>query len=143
MTPNAITDARHRAGGFTLLEVLIAFLIASLGLGALIAGVSTALQASRTAARYEEATVRAQSRLEETVHGGRLMPGHWEGDDGGGYRWRVQIAPAPGVAPLAGDPSGAEPMLYAVSVAITWKDGPRAREVRLDTEHIGTVFRAP
>ena len=79
-------DRQVGSGGFTLLEVMIAFLIASLALGAIAAGVSTALQASRTASRYEEATVRAQSRLEETVHGGRLMPGQWEGDDGGGYR---------------------------------------------------------
>ncbi len=132
-----------RQGGFTLLEVLIAFLIASLALGAMIGAANSALQATRTATRYQEATIRAQSKLDEAVNGGALTPGAWDGDDGGGYHWRVQVAPATTAISQSSGSSAAALTLYAVAVWITWQDGTRTREIRLDTEHIGQVMRAP
>jgi general secretion pathway protein I len=132
-----------RQGGFTLLEVLIAFLIASLALGAMIGAANSALQATRTATRYQEATIRAQSKLDEAVNGGALTPGAWDGDDGSGYHWRVQVAPATTAISQSSGSSAAALTLYAVAVWITWQDGTRTREIRLDTEHIGQVMRAP
>ena len=58
-----IRDAR----GFTLLEVMIAFVIAVLAPSALIAVAGAALQSSRTSARYQDATARGQSRLTEAT----------------------------------------------------------------------------
>jgi general secretion pathway protein I len=140
---------RH-AGGFTLLEVLVAFVIAALALGVMFQVSGEALTASQRAARYQEAVVRARSHLAMVTNGGSLMPGNWDGDDGGGYRWHIHIvpiagaagvgAPAPPVSPSAGVPSGRPVplvVLYAVSVWVSWTEGDRTREVRLDTEQIG------
>jgi general secretion pathway protein I len=134
------------ASGFTLLEVMIAFLIAGLALGVLFQSGLSSLQSIQTAARYEEALARARSRLAIAVHGAPMVPLDQEGDDGGGYGWRVRIAPISGTAvrPFgmrgAGRPTWVAVTLYSVSVLVWWTDhenkaGPR-REVRLETQHV-------
>ena len=125
------------ARGFTLLEVLIATIIAALALGVMFDVAVVSLRASQRAARYEEAVVRARLHLAMAIEGGSLMPGTWDGNDGSGYRWHIHVTSLAGAAsrPVA-DP--AVPLaLYAVSVAITWSEGEQTREVRLDTEQIG------
>jgi general secretion pathway protein I len=132
-----------RQGGFMMLEVMIAFVIATLALGVIIGAATGSLHAAQIAARYDEATVRAQSRLAEAVNGGALTPGDREGSDGGGYRWHLRVTLAPG-AELRPVSDGALPeTLYAVTVWITWRDGTRTRDVRLDTERIGQSIQAP
>ena len=126
-----------------LLEVLIAFLIATLALGVIIGASTASLRAAQLAARYDEATVRAQSRLAEAVSGGTLPPGEREGSDGGGYRWRVRVTQAAGETPHAPEAGMAPETLYAITVWITWRDGPATRDVRLDTERIGPPVQAP
>lgn len=125
------------ARGFTLLEVLIAFVIAALALGVMFEVAVGALRATQVSARYEEAVVRARSHLAMVTNGGSLMPGDWSGEDGGGYRWHIHVA---AVAEGAAHPNGAPTVpleLYSVSVWITWSEDERTREVRLDTEQIG------
>jgi general secretion pathway protein I len=139
-----------RARGFTLLEVLIAFVISALALGVIFRSAASSLASVDAAARYEEALGRAQSRLTLTVHGSALTPGDQQGDDGGGYRWRVRITQ---VASTAAGPPGPHQVvrvpvtLYAVSVWVWWgeEDGTRGgmarrREVRLDTQHVGPTL---
>ena len=136
------------ARGFTLLEVLVAFVIAALALGVMFQVSGDALTASQRAARYEEALVRARSHLAMATDGGSLMPGNWDGDDGGGYRWHIHVVPVAGAATTAATPTAtpaATPtgrptpllVLYAVSVWVTWTEGDKTRQVRLDTEQIG------
>jgi general secretion pathway protein I len=123
--------------GFTLLEVLIAFVIAALALGVMFEAAVGALHASHTAAQYDEAVTRARSRLAMATSGGALMPGDWTGDDGGGYRWHLHIAPIASSTPNPGVGSPMPLALYSVSVTVTWPDGDQTREVRLVSEQIG------
>jgi general secretion pathway protein I len=128
------------ARGFALLEVLIAFVIAIAALGVMFEVAVGALRASRTAARYDEAVMRARSHLAMATEGGTLMPGDWQGDDGGGYRWHLQVTTA---ALAAAHPNGGlvgPSALYAVTVWISWSDGDQSRDVRLDTEKMGQPF---
>ena len=130
-------------GGFTLLEVLIAFVIAAAALTALTRAGLDGLLSLQAASRYEQALARAQSRLATALHGPPLRPGTLEGDDGGGFRWRVQVRPADGptVQPLGS--RGArrlmrvQSVLFAVSVQVWWgggdADAAAPRMVRLDT----------
>jgi general secretion pathway protein I len=123
--------------GFTLLEVLIAFVIAALALGVMFEAAVDALRASHTAAQYDEAVVRARSHMAMATHGGALMPGDWNGDDGGGYHWRLHVA---AVTPTMSHPAVGAPVamvLYEVSVTVSWPDGDRTREVRLVSQQIG------
>jgi general secretion pathway protein I len=125
------------ARGFTLLEVLIAFVIAALALGVMFEVAVDALSGSKRAAHYEEAVVRARSHLAMVTGGGALMPGNWDGDDGGGYRWHIHIVPVMAAASSSTGGSAVPLALYAVSVWVTWTEDNQNREVRLDTEQIG------
>jgi general secretion pathway protein I len=125
--------------GFTLLEVLVAFAIAAFALVALFRGALDGLRAASVAGSYQEAMARARSRLATLGHGLALAPGERAGDDGGGYHWRIRIAP---LATAAAGPRGQVPNLelYAVSVAVSWMAEGHRREVRLDSERVATVL---
>lgn len=122
--------------------MLIAFVIASLALVALYDIVSSGLRTAQAASHYEQAVSRARSRLEMAVHATPLLAGTWQGDDGGGFNWRVRVIPIatttlqPVYRPASRMAADFRVILYGVTVWITWRDGG-AREVRLDTEQIG------
>lgn len=140
-------DASSDDAGFVLLEVVIAFIIAALALGVLYQAALTGLHAARIASRYEQALSRARSRLVIAGHGSPLVPGNMQGDDGGGFRWRLHVAPIETTAVRPFDPAGLrhapdfQVTLYAVSVSISWDDFGAERFVRLDTELIGQAVR--
>lgn len=129
--------------GFTLLEVIVALIIAGIAAAALFEAVGTGLHATQTAGMYDQAIVRAKSRLAAATHGTKLTPGDWRGDDGGGFHWRLRVAqiasasmrPVGLVGPRAA--SSIPVVLYGVTVWIAWKDGGTERDVQLDTEQVG------
>ena len=84
---------RAGPGGFTLLEVLAAFVIAALATVVLLHAGATGVAQNAVASRTEQAVARAQSRLASI--GVLTLPQREElsGDDGGGYAWRLNIAP--------------------------------------------------
>jgi len=133
--------------GFTLLEVLVAFIIAALALVVLFNAGLAGLHSTQAASHYEQAIARARSHLTASVHAGPLVSGDWQGDDGGGFRWRLRVAP---IASATVKPANAVTLrgsasfpltLFAVTVSVAWRDGGVAREVRLDTEQIGQGTR--
>ena len=129
-----------RSAGFTLLEVLIAFVIAGLAVAALMQAGASGLGATRVATRYEEAVARARSHLAAATHGGVLVAADNQGEDGGGFHWRLLVAPAATVLLRpqgAIQHPGAKLTLDDVSVWISWRDGDAVRDVRLDTKQIG------
>src|SRR5580698_8792288 len=111
--------------GFTLLEVLVAFIIAALALGVVLRGTVGGMRSVTVADHYQEALSRARSRLAAIGHGMAVAPRHESGDDGGGFRWTIDITPA-----AFGTPSrqptdaahGPAPRLslYQVAVTETW-----------------------
>lgn len=128
--------------GFTLLEVIVALVIAGLAAVALMQAVGTGLHATRTASMVDQAIVRAKSHLAAAAYGTRLVPGDTRGDDGGGFRWRLRIVPVASAAVrplLAGPraPSAVAVTLYGISVWIAWNEGGRERAVHLYTEQVG------
>jgi len=136
-----------RDGGFALLEVLVAFVIGALALGALYQGALGGLLATRVAGHIEEAVARARSHLAVVGRGTALVAGDQQGDDGGGYRWRLSIR-RDAVAPLArGDAAmvarGPREALYVVTVWITWDGDGGARAVRLDSARVGPIPPTP
>jgi general secretion pathway protein I len=136
---------RKRAAGFTLLEVLVALVIAALALGMLFSGAVTGLRSADLSRDYTEAVSRARSHIAAAGIGAPLVAGTQEGDDGNGFRWRLRVRPLStitltqqaGALGNAGAPRRVA--LYAVSVVISWtKDGGR-RQVELDTQRIGAA----
>ncbi len=130
-------------GGFTLLEVLVAFIIAALALALLFRGGIEGLQAASVASRYAEAVSRAQSHLAAATVGDALVPSDRQGDEGRGFHWRVRIVsmgvtqPDPAVRP------GPLIALYAVSAAESWTEDGRTRVVQLNTEVAGAAPPTP
>ena len=129
-----------RAAGFTLIEVLVAFLIAALALGVLFRGAVEGQAAAGTAARYQEALSRARSHLAAAEAAGPPSAGDQQGDDGGGFRWRMRTVPLQAGAAAAGGPA---PALFAVSVAVSWQADGRERAIQLDTRRLGTAPPPP
>lgn len=129
--------------GFTLLEVLIAFLIAALALAALTRGAGGGLSAARIAAHTQDALSRARSRLAGLATS--LRPGEQSGDDGGRFTWRTQVMPIATAAAPRPDapPRPGRPILYAVAVTIAWSaDGP-GRNVTLASERVSLAPPEP
>lgn len=127
--------------GFTLLEVLVAFVIAALALGVLYQGALGGLLATRVSGRTEEAVAQARSHLAVVGHGTAIVPGEQQGDDTGGYHWRVMIRQT-ATRPIAhGDDAavakGPHVVLYSVTVWISWQEDGATRDVRLDSERVG------
>ncbi|OYV32256.1 MAG: hypothetical protein B7Z80_27500 [Rhodospirillales bacterium 20-64-7] len=121
----AMRHSRTAERGFTLLEVMVALIIAGLACILLyragFAGVAEDLAASR----YEEALERAQSRLATLGPLTKLQPEQLSGDDGGGFHWQVRISAGPGAGRL---------VLYHLQV--TERFGARA--VTLSTQRLGS-----
>ena len=125
------------SAGFTLLEILIAFAIASIGLAVVYRGATDGWLGARLAERNIEAVARARSRLAAVCHGVRLMPGEQSGDDGGGFTWRTAISRAQTATIPRETPDASRTKsridLFAVRVALSWPGTIRPHEVSLET----------
>lgn len=95
-----------------MIEVVAAFLLLSLSLGVLLAGLTTGLRNSDRAAGAGLALLHAQSLLAETGVSIPLTEGATSGRLQGGYAWRREIARQPdaGRSPLA---------IFTISIAVT------------------------
>jgi general secretion pathway protein I len=132
---------RRREHGFTLLEVLVAFVIAALALGVMFEAALGGLRASDTASHYQEALSLARSHL-ASASAAALAGREISGDDGRGFRWTVRIRPVGTVTLPRGadeDPSQgpqAQTTLYAISVTESWRGDGGERQVRLDSARL-------
>lgn len=94
MTLVRTPSARRRQGGYTLIEVIIAFALLALGLSLLLGTLSGAARQVRWSGDAGRATLYAQSLLDQVGVGEELQPGRTEGDvDGGRYHWSLTISP--------------------------------------------------
>jgi len=120
---------RDRERGFALIEILVAFVILALGLGAISTGVVVAMrsdartQVNRTALRV------AQSRLEAAGISEALAPGTREGLVADKFRWRqtvTELRPASDTRPAQGArpaPANSALKSFWVEVAVEAPDG--------------------
>ncbi|NVN13111.1 type II secretion system protein [Nguyenibacter vanlangensis] len=134
------TGPTGRQDGFTLIEVLVAFVIAMLALGVAYRGMLDGIAATQLSNRMQEAVSRAQSHLAAVGHGMQIGPLEQDGDDGSDFHWHVRIAPEQAT------PSSAAPglVLYQVQVTESWPDPATEsgqRSVMLRTRRLG--IRAP
>lgn len=130
-----------RDRGFTLLEALVAFVIAALALGALTQGALGGLRATGVAAHTEEALSRARSHL--AAIGPLLRAGESSGDDGGGFTWRMVVQPVGTTArprDAEGAQAGGRVTLYSVSVTVHWRLDGGERELALTTSRLGDAL---
>ena len=125
--------------GFTLLEVMIAFVIAALAIGALFGGTVSGLDATQVAGRYDEAVSLARSHLAAIGHGAAIAPQQTSGADGENFSWHLRIHEA-GSRQLslsdqdrANDVKPTRAILFDIVVTESWKEGGRDRQVSIAT----------
>jgi type II secretory pathway pseudopilin PulG len=126
--------ARRGERGFALIEILVAFVILALGLGAILTGVVVAMRSDARTQLSRSALRVAQSRLEAAGIAEALAPGTREGVIANKFRWRQTVTelrpvtdarqpqgvarPAPAVNALRS---------YWVEVAVEAPDGTATR----------------
>ncbi|MEO8319987.1 MAG: type II secretion system protein [Bradyrhizobium sp.] len=114
-----VANRRDRERGFALLEILVAFIILALGLGAVLIGVSGAMRADTRTQTNRGALRVAQSRLEAVGTSEVLVPGQREGRAGDKYTWRQTITAVQ--SGVGSQDKAAKPEAAAVSsVAAFW-----------------------
>lgn len=144
-TSARVQPAATGQSGFLLLDVLVAFMIGALAIGVLYEAALTGLYSTTVASHYEQALSLARSHLAIAAHGGPPVAGESRGDDGGGFSWRLLVAPIateamPPINVITRAEAPSTPItLYAITVWISWRDAGTRRSVRLDTEQIGQV----
>lgn len=108
-------------GGFTLLEVLVAFAILAVALGVAFEIFASGLRGARSAEALTRAVLIAESRLAGIGVETDLTPGAAEGEAGDGMRWRVVIGEQ---AAADGDDDRIEtpslPVLLDITVTVSW-----------------------
>lgn len=119
---------RGRQGGFTLIEIVVAFGILALGLTLLLGTLSGATRQLRDGGDAGRAALHARALLDEYASAPRQpMQGSGRLDDGR-YRWRMQAAPWQPPGPRAAIADPAAPRLLRVQLDIEWDaGGPRQR----------------
>jgi len=137
-TEVAAAGRKRRAAGFTLLEVVVALAIAGLALIGFFQAGSSGLLAADSAGRVGEAIERAQSHLAALGQSNGVAEGEIEGDDGGGYHWRLRARPIASQQTAAIDQPGSPMTLLDIEVEISWRAWGRDRLVVLNTRRLGT-----
>ena len=130
---------RSNCRGFSLLEVLVAFVILALSLGVLMRVFSVGLRSSDLAERYAYATLLAESKLAAAGIEGVLAEGATDGEAERGFRWQTVVSrfEDPDPSPAGG---AALVELFRVDVVVTWAgEGDREREVRLSTLRVAPM----
>jgi len=128
--------------GFTLLEVLIAFVVAALAIGVLYGGTVTGLDATAISARYDEAVSLARSHLDPIGHGAAIALQETSGADGDGFTWHLRIRQAGSRAlqlsdqDRSNDIKPASAVLFDIVVTESWKVGGQERHVTLATRRL-------
>ena len=125
--------------GFTLLEVLVAFAILAVALGAILQAFSQGLRVMTVAERHVAATLLAKTKLAEV---GTAIPledgefwGVFESDLETPYEWRIVIEPFEGEEGAEAEFAGLR--IFQVAVEVGWDERFPARLVTLRTARTG------
>jgi general secretion pathway protein I len=128
-------DARQ--SGYTLVEVLVAFVILALALTVLLRIFSGGLRNVSVSSDYATATLIAESRLAATGIDVPLRPGETSGTEGERFEWTVSVQdyqPWPGYRSAT---KGVD--AYRVTVTVEWPNGDNTRSVGLSTVRLRTA----
>lgn len=126
----------RRSRGFTLLEVLLAFVIFALAFATVLEIVAASTRSTVRARDYSEAALLAQSLMEQVGSEVPLAPGDFEGETENGVRWLVQITDFEGIGEDERTLELAElngTRLYWVDLSLAWDDGRQERQATFST----------
>ena len=124
--------------GFSLLEVLVAFVILALVLGVLMQIFSGGLRNASRAGEYQHAVLLGQSKLASVGIEMPLKESESNGEFDDTYRWQVSIRPYLDSRAQAGGHTGLPAPLLPVTlmeveIRVLWGDSEQPRSVSLQT----------
>lgn len=125
--------------GFSLLEVLVAFVVMGLVVGVILQLFGSSMRGVALSDEYSFAVQVAESRLAAVGNEIEVEDGSVSGEEkGSGYRWEVQMEPLD-AANLSEKLEKVQlPLqLYRVEVAVTWQGDGKPRELHLSSLHFG------
>ncbi len=155
LSVRALPGAARRAKGFTLIEMIAAFVVFAIAVGALMQVLTMSLGATRRSLDETRAALWAQSMLDNVGIGERIEPGSTNGEFDRTYRWEMDIElidpqlieataqTTMGDMPVAsqvGNSGGASPVseltqmeLFHVELRVLWGDRMRERSARFSS----------
>lgn len=119
--------------GFSLIEVVAAFALLAVGLGAAMQIAVGSLRQARNAAEFTEASLYAQSLLDTTGIGERLEEGGDSGRFGERYEWDLDVRPYEVTSDMPLDPGMAPVELYRLDLRVRWARGRHTHEAQFST----------
>src|SRR5438093_3450538 len=129
------------AAGFSLIDALVALVIAGLALAAIAGVLADGLTGHEASAEAATALTLAEGKIAAAGASEPLHPGRSRGVFADRFRWEVTIAPyddppdKPAASALAPPPVALR--LYRIAAAVTWREGLRRRQVALATLRLG------
>ena len=128
-----------RQRGFTLIEIVVAFVMLALVLGVSYELFSTGLRRAGDLEDYSKALAIAQSRIAEASYGETFVEGETSGDsDDGRYKWTLAISRYEENV----DPAKATQQPYydvRIGVRVAWRAADKDRHLDLATLVLGKV----
>lgn len=131
--PTSRRKRGQRQRGFTLLEVLVAFVIFAMAFGAVLQIFSGSLRNASLADDYAIATGHAESLLARAGVESALSAGEQTGSFDNGMRWRLETRPH-------GPPSDVLAP-YRLDVTVSWDRDGESRSVSLTTLRLQELAR--
>jgi general secretion pathway protein I len=122
-------------GGFSLLEVIVAFAILSLTLGVLMQIFSRSMTTTSISGDYSRAATLAEARLNAVGLEIPLEPGQVSGEPEEGMQWQIFID----LYDLAAVSWEAPLQPYLVTAVVSWDTAEGTREVSLSTLRLGEL----
>lgn len=133
-----IAAERRSQAGFTLIEVIVALIIAVMGLIAMFKAISGGMMSVEIATQHTTAIRYAQSHLEELGVTRPLRSGEQRGTEKDGYTWSLRITPL--ASHSRSEKRDSLPLtLFAVEAVVSWKTDKRERSVRLESYRLGST----
>lgn len=125
-----------RQQGFSLLEVLVAFVVMGLVVGVLLQLFGSSMRSTALADEYSFAVQLAESKLAAVGSEIPVEQGEVSGSEkGSGYRWQVSMQPLKLDDKMEEIPVPVE--LFQVEVTVIWQGGERPREYHLSSLRFG------
>ena len=122
---------RRRSRGYTLIEVLVAFMIMALALTVLLRIFSGGVRNVGVASGYAEAVLIGESRLATAGIDETLAPGETSGVEGANFHWTRRVTRYEPAVDYTTRVKGSQ--AYFVTVTVTWPNGDRERSIDLST----------
>lgn len=129
---------KRNAGGFTLLEVMLAFVIFALSFATVLEIMAGSMRSVRRASDDTEVALLAQSVMDQVGTEIPVEEGQYSGTSMDRYQWQLGIY----LYAESGDDVGTQELaemsgieLYQVELDIDWESGRRQRNLHFSTIH--------